>query len=69
MAEFLELPLQLTKVWSDFAVKNEDDYREKTGYLNTITRSENARLVALNFSKIIVDWMVLHTAKVYLILD
>jgi hypothetical protein len=48
MAEFLELPLQLTKVWSDFVVKNEDDYQKRLD-INTITSSENARLVALNF--------------------
>ena len=47
MAEFLELPLQLTKVWSDFVVKNEDDYQKRRD-INTITSSENARLVALN---------------------
>ena len=46
MAE--NVPLELTKVWSDFQVKDQDAYQDRLD-INTITTSENARLVALNF--------------------
>ena len=48
MAENLFVPENLTKVWSDFTVLDEDAYQSRLD-INTITSSESAKLVALSF--------------------
>ena len=48
MAENIFVPENLTKVWSDFTVLDEDAYQTRLD-INTITSSESAKLVALSF--------------------